>query len=128
MGLIEDAKDAVRLVQQLDNMELYRKILDLQSEAMELIEKLREKDDTIDKLKNALSLKGKLICEHSAYWLKNDKDEIVDGPFCTRCFDIENVQCRFVKGPPEKPYHVVQCPNCKVQFSNHHIADYLEKN
>lgn len=127
MGLIEDAKEAVKLVQKIDNIELYRKILDLQSEAMELMEELREKDEIINKLKSTLSLKGKLICEHSAYWLKNDKNEVVDGPFCTRCFDVENIQCRFVTGPPEKYRAVIQCPNCKIQFTNCRVADYLEK-
>ncbi|MBC8470286.1 MAG: hypothetical protein H8D56_12510 [Planctomycetes bacterium] len=128
MGLIEDAKEAVRLVQKIDNMELYRKILDLQSEAIELIEKLKEKDRTITKLKTALSLKGKLICEHSAYWLKNEKNETVDGPFCTRCFDVERNPCRLVqKSTPRQGCETVQCPNCKVQFPNFMIADYLSK-
>lgn len=32
MRIIEDAKEAVKLVQQIDNIELYQKILNLQAE------------------------------------------------------------------------------------------------
>jgi len=34
MGVIDTAKEAVQLVQKIDNIELYQKILDLQSDAL----------------------------------------------------------------------------------------------
>ena len=77
MGLIEDVKEAVKLVQQIDNVELYRKILDLQVEALELMEKLREKDEKISQLEEAISLKGNLKFEHSAYWKIDENNEII---------------------------------------------------
>ncbi len=61
MGMIEDIKEAVKIVQQIDNMELYRKLLDLQVEALDLSEQLKNKDKKIDELEKAFELKGKIM-------------------------------------------------------------------
>ncbi len=124
MGIIENAKEAVKLVQQIDNVELYRKILDLQAEAMELTEQLKEKDEIISQLKDALDLKGKLICQKSAYYLVDDKETAVDGPFCTKCFDVDHVKCRLVK---DHTHGHVKCLNCKVSFSSLRTYAYLDR-
>lgn len=122
MGIIENAKEAVKIVQQIDNIELYRKILDLQAEAIELSEELKKKDETISKLKDALSLKGKMICEASAYYITDEKGNKTEGPFCTKCFDIDQSKCRLVADNKEPQ---VICPNCKVSFSSKPTYDYL---
>jgi hypothetical protein len=72
MGIIDNAKEAVKLVQQIDNIELYRKILDLHSEAIELTEQLKKKNEMIAQLQNALELKGKLVYKNSAYYLEDE--------------------------------------------------------
>jgi hypothetical protein len=79
MGLIDDAKEAVKLVQKIDNIELYRKILDLQNEAMQLIEQLREKDEEIAQLKNISNVE---IRDNFAYKIEGND---VLGPYCPRC-------------------------------------------
>ena len=122
MGIIEDAKEAVKLVQQIDNIELYRKILDLQGEAIELTEEIKKKDETISKLKDALDLKGRLTCKDSAYYLTNDNGKIIGGPFCTKCFDVDHLKCRLV--PDNKEPQVI-CPKCKVSFSSKPLYHYL---
>jgi len=128
MGIIENAKDAIKLVQKIDNIELYRKILDLQSEAMELIEQLKLKDEMISKLNDALAIKGKLLYERSAYYIADEQGNKIDGPFCTKCFDIDHITCRFVpKSTPGQGRTHVQCPNCKVVFDSHKISGYLQQ-
>lgn len=122
MGIIENAKDAVKLVQQIDNIELYRKILDLQAEAIELTERLKQKDEIISQLKDALDLKGKLVCKDSAYYITDENGKITDGPFCTKCFDVDHLKCRLV--PDNKEPQVI-CPNCKVAFSSKPVYDFL---
>ena len=41
MGVIDNVREAVKLVQQIDNLELYRALLNLQSELMPLVERMR---------------------------------------------------------------------------------------
>lgn len=122
MGIIENAKDAVKLVQKIDNIELYRKILDLQSEAIELIEQSKLKDERITKLKNALRAKGKMVCKDSAYYLTDDKGEIIDGPFCTKCFDTDQDTIRIVAHTTGGQ---VKCLKCKVIFDSENIYNNL---
>ena len=122
MGIIENAKDAVKLVQKIDNIELYRKILDLQSEAIELIEESKLKDEKIAKLKKALKVKGKMICKDSAYYLTNDKGGIIDGPFCTKCFDVDQDCIRIVA---HTTHGEVKCLKCKVIFDSEIIYETL---
>ena len=122
MGIIEIAKDVVKLVQESDNIELFRKILDLQLEAIELIEQSKLKDEKITKLKNALKAKGKMVCKDSAYYLTDDKDEIVDGPFCTKCFDTDQDTIRIVAHTTGGQ---VKCLKCKVIFDSQNIYNNL---
>ncbi len=122
MGIIENAKEAVKLVQQMGNIELYRKILDLQAEAIELTEKLKDKDEIIGQLRNALEIKGKLIPKDSGYYLTDDKGKFIDGPFCAKCFDVDKIKCRLVAKDKEP---IVICPNCKVEFASKPVFNYL---
>lgn len=122
MGIIENAKDAVKLVQQIDNIELYRKILDLEVEAIELTDQLKQKDEIISQLRKSLELKGEFICKDSAYYIADKSGKITDGPFCTKCFDVNHLKCRLVADSKELQ---VICPNCKVSFSSKPVYDFL---
>ncbi|HBA38453.1 MAG: hypothetical protein A2W73_07420 [Deltaproteobacteria bacterium RIFCSPLOWO2_12_55_13] len=42
MSIIDDVKSVAQLIQQIDNVELYRKILDLQGEVMGLVQENSE--------------------------------------------------------------------------------------
>lgn len=45
-----------------------------------------------------------------------------DAPFCTKCFDVDHLECRLV--PDNKEPQVI-CPNCKVSFSSKPVYDFL---
>lgn len=127
MGIIENAKDAVKLVQQIDNIELYRKILDLQSEALELIEQLKLKDETIAKLKKISSIREKLKCINSAYYEVDKDGQPFDGPFCTKCLDVGGEICRLLIDEMGVSNEAVFCPNCKASFPSGKARTFLLK-
>jgi hypothetical protein len=125
MGLIEDAKEAVKLVQQIDNIELYRKILDLQAEAIDLMEKLREKDEKIAQLENIGTVE---IRNNFAYQINGDK---ILGPYCPRCFGKDKKLVHLIDA--EETYG---CSICRFILNkngkgldsrrkNHLIGEYL---
>ena len=53
MGIIDNVKETVTLIQKIDNIDLYRKVLDLQSEVMAVVEENTE-------LKRRLRISGDL--------------------------------------------------------------------
>ena len=124
MGLIDTAKEALELVDQVKNVELYRRLVDLEREAMEFTEVLKSKDEIISQLEEALALKGNLICKGSVYFIADESGDLVDGPFCTKCFDIDHNKCRVVpRGRIDNP--AVQCLKCKVTFESWPAIKFL---
>src|SRR5438093_1108239 len=87
MAIIETAKEVVQLVQKIDNIELYKQILDLQREIFELVDENRELKTNVKQLNEALTINHELFFENNAYWRKTDG--LNDGPFCTHCWDRE---------------------------------------
>jgi hypothetical protein len=122
MGMLEDIKEAVKLVQKIDNIELYRKLLDLQGEVLQFSEQLKNKDKRIEELEAALQIKGNLKLKDSAYYLFDENDQLKDGPFCTKCFDVDQKTCRLLATETEPK---VFCPNCKASFASKPIFNLL---
>jgi hypothetical protein len=117
MAVMSKLSAVAKLVQAVNNPELLKSYIDLESAAFELAQQIKEKDGTIERLEQALSLKEKLVCKGSAYFITNENGEFVDGPFCTRCFDVDHNKCRVVlTGRPDNPS--VWCLKCKVPFNS----------
>ena len=126
MGLIDTAKEALELVDQVKNVDLYKRLVDLQHEAIEFTEQLKSKDKMIEQLEDALALKGKLVCKGSVYFIADEAGESIEGPFCTRCFDVDHIKCRIVAcGRIDNPD--VQCLKCKVPFQSWPASGFLKK-
>jgi hypothetical protein len=86
MGIYETIKDALNIIQKTDNIELYRSILDIQKECMDLVEENRSLKARIRKLEDEKINNDKLEVKGHCYYLKKDDGEL-DGPFCTTCWD-----------------------------------------
>lgn len=110
MSIIDDVKSVAQLIQQIDNVELYRKILDLQGEVMGLVQENSELRKEISSLKESLRVTESLKFERNVYW--NEKtDGTKEGPFCSKCWDKEKLLVRMTTmGSPQ--YH--RCPACNV--------------
>jgi hypothetical protein len=102
MSIIDNVKEAVTLVQRIDNLDLYRKILDLQAEVMALVE---ENND----LKRKLQIAEDLVFRENSYWRRSG-----EGPFCCRCWDAESKLIRLIVQGGFKP----KCPNCGNFFGS----------
>ena len=86
-------------------------ILDLQISVFELIERLERAEKENATLKTQLEIKESVFQKSGLYFTKeNDK---VDGPFCTRCWDVKN---KLVRLPVSKGSHWAVCPECKNAY------------
>ena len=106
MNIVENIKSIGKTIQQLDNIELYQKILDVQAQALEIMEQDSKLRDENKDLREKLEIKGSLKYRNNAYWIEND------GPYCTRCWDAEKKPIRLHPDGNPAYFH---CPNCKAE-------------
>ena len=108
MGLIDNVKAVAKTVQQIDNVELYRQILELQAEALELVEENNNLRHELAQLQERTGLSAELLVDQDCYWTSEDGE--TDGPFCTNCWDLGKGLIRMWRcGNPKYS----ECPNCK---------------
>lgn len=115
MGIIDNAKDVVSLVQKIDNLELYRKILDLQSEITKLVGKNTELKRQVKDLTEKLEFHGTLEHRDGAYWKADGA-----GPFCMRCWGKERAL------RPMNGTDVYGCPVCGYNHITEAHASFID--
>jgi len=109
MGIIDEVKSIAKTVQQIDNIELYRNILNLQAQIMNLVDENSKLKAEISSLKEKLVIKENLIFHDDTYWI-SDPDGKEDGPFCSNCWDTKQLIVRMLFCG-NKEYS--ECPTCK---------------
>ena len=111
MGILDDLKSIGKVLQEAGKIDLYQKILDIQARALEMLEKIRKLEKEKQELKEKLEIKENLEYdnENSAYWVKKGEME-KDGPFCSRCWDVDK---KLVRLHPTSVEGSLACPQCK---------------
>lgn len=105
MNIIDGIKEVAQVVRKADNIELYRQILDLQQEAMELVEANYRLRNELRELSDIKEIQSELVFKDNVYQLNSD-GEI--GFYCTTCWDVNNKLVRL----HENSYEMVYCPIC----------------
>jgi len=113
VGVLEDVKSLASTIQKIDNIELYRKILDLQAEIMKLLEEKAASAEETRALRERLAIREALVFRQDCYWRGTGGGE-QDGPFCSNCWDSGGKLIRMHRlGNPK--YR--ECPACKTQVN-----------
>lgn len=111
MGIIDNAKELADLIKKAGDVDLYRKIVELEGEIVELTRKTRNQEEEIQKLKQLLATTEKMTFKKPFYFLEDDPY-----PHCPKCWEVEKVAVH-VDGPLQVvagPRY--DCPNCKTYF------------
>ena len=118
MGLYEGIKDAIGLAQKADNIELYRQLLDLGAQALELqaeITRLREENAELKKTEDI----ERRIVRHTL----TKENGIHDGyPYITLSDDEQNIRyCAVCWGREQKLIQLYSndvCMECMIKKRN----------
>ena len=110
MGLLDNIKSIASTVQKIGNIELYRQILDLQSEAMGLLEQKAALEEENRSLREKLQVRSELKFEHNAYWRRDPESGSEEGPYCSNCWDTRQSLVRLHQ---QLDPNYVECPTCK---------------
>lgn len=95
MGIVDTLKETVGLIQKVDNIDLYRRMLELQAQVLSLVEENRV-------LRENLADRQSVTFRDNAYWQEDGSS------FCSKCFDVEQ---KLVRLHLRKGFHP-QCPGC----------------
>lgn len=111
MGVYEMLKDAAKLAQRADNVELMRKLLDAQAESLADRERIRTLTEENSELNARLRLQGEMRWngEYHAYYRYVQNAE-PDGPFCPRCWDGDGKPVRLAEWSASPWWKCVVCP------------------
>ncbi len=109
MGLLDQFKTVVEVVQKADNIDLYRKVLDLQKEALDLVAENQALRQKVRELETAQKTAEGLIFDDNelAYFQKLPEGQR-EGPFCALCRDRDRKLVR----KSQQLAHKTECPFC----------------
>ena len=108
--LIESIKKAGEAAERIQNAEMRAVLLDAQERALDLKEELLNLRAENTELRKQLDARASLSFDGGAYWAKTPEGK--DGPFCSRCQDVESRLVRLKPGY----YSFWHCPECKQEF------------
>lgn len=112
MGLYENFKDVVGVVQKLDNIELYQKILDIQAQALELSNSNIGKDKKIKELEDQLDNSKRMKFDGKFYYIEGEKH-----PYCPGCWGARKKQTHLVVTDRQHGT-MYECPVADCKFSH----------
>ena len=119
MSILDNVKAVAEILQKADNIELYKDILNIQAEAMDLMDQIRVLKNENYELKEKFRIKEELRFVNDLYWVINCNEE-KDGPFCSRCFDEKD---RLIRMHSKKSSHRFVCPVCDIKVSKSGIDE-----
>ena len=111
MGVVENAKEIADFVQKLGNIELYRKIVELEGQILDLTREKRDLEQRVEELGALLATKHEIRFSPPFYYADGDPT-----PFCPRCWEADKKAIHL-----EGPHHVMagprwDCHECKRYY------------
>jgi hypothetical protein len=104
MSAIENIKDIADIIKKIGDIDLYRKIVELEQEVFELSRSNIKLQSEIEALKSALTLKLNIKYKKPFYYINEDPS-----PYCPNCYDVGNILVHLLDG--SDPNYFI-CPNC----------------
>jgi len=104
MSVIDTVKEFAGVIQKLDNMDLLKRMVELQEQVYEVVNENLELKATNRELTETLKTRAQMTARKNSYWRGED------GPFCMRCFDEAQLTMRMVVATGRPP----RCPKCQM--------------
>lgn len=109
MSFYDALKDAVNIAQKLDDVELYRQLIDLGAQALDLQEEIIRLREENAELKKAKDLEADIECYVDAFVLRKSDPQPIK--YCAGCW----VDKRKLASLQDDRYDNYICPLCKLR-------------
>ena len=108
MSLYEGIKDVAKVVQQADNVELYRQLLDLSASALDMQDEINKLKEENAELKKKQDISNQIIRHKETFiTLEGDTQQLY---YCTHCWDSEGLLIQLLCESGK-----FDCPHCKMR-------------
>lgn len=111
MDILTRTKELAALVKKVGDIELYEKIVSLQSDIVDLSGERFKLLEKCKVLEEQLAFRTRLTYKHP-YYIADGTDR---GPFCAVCWDVSKLAVHLLG--PEPQLRTMFCPNCKNRFA-----------
>jgi transposase-like protein len=98
------------LIKKVGDVDLYRKIVELEEEIIELTRQNRQLEEKVDEQQRLLDIKGKMKWEMPFYTMDGD-----DVPYCPQCWEASEKTIHLRRMQENNGWF---CKNCKSTFQN----------
>jgi hypothetical protein len=90
-------KEVAELVKKFNDIDLNRRILNLENEVLDLSREKRRAEEKVEELERTLKIKDEIVFRNNEYYVKKDGRED-EGPYCTVCWDRDGKLVRLHEG------------------------------
>lgn len=106
MSVVENVKEIADLIKKAGDVELYRRIVNLEGEVLDLTRRNRELENMIEELQRTLNVSKKLCFRAPFYWAQGD-----GVPYCPRCWEEKQKTIHAHSSVQGSTWY--QCPVCQ---------------
>ena len=107
MGLYEGIKDVAKVVQQADNIELYRQLVDLSAQALDMQSEINRLTAENTELRKKQDLEAAIVRHNGLYVTLEGNENIL---YCSHCWDSER---KLIQMFTESGKY--RCPHCNIE-------------
>lgn len=111
MGILDNAKEVAKAVQEINNLELYQRVLNLHSDIIAIVEENNRLRGEVKELNERLQVQAEMTLRHPFYFRKDD-----DNPHCLGCWDGKKQPIHVIKLWEEHGEQCWECPACRQKY------------
>lgn len=112
MGAVENVREFSEFVKKFNDIELNRRILNLENEVLDLSRDKRRAEEKVEELERTLKLQKELTFRAPFYYLEGDA-----APYCPGCWESKRVAIHLHRTRLPLPVgDCMQCPTCKHNY------------
>jgi hypothetical protein len=111
MSAIENVKEVADLIKKFNDIDLNRRILNLENEVLDLSRDKRRAEEKVEELEGLLKFSEKLTFGEPFYWLEKDST-----PYCPQCWEAARTPIHLLYKGHMTGGHRYDCPKCTNVF------------
>ncbi len=111
MGILDNAKQVAKAVEEIHNLELYQRVLGLHSDIIELVEENNKLRDENKELKAVVALTKAMSFKPPFFYQDGDPN-----PFCPACWEGTQKAIHLIYSHEEETCIRWDCKTCKQMF------------